>query len=197
MLVIDSVQRGPVAVTDDVAEHIETLQFTLGEGPCLDAYRLDHPVLEEDLAEPSQARWTAFGPAAVDLGVRAIFGFPLTLGAVRIGSLNLYRNQPGPLSDDQHADALVAAEVVTGALLAMQAGAAPGSIAPELEEHADFGYAVHQAAGMVSVQLGTPVTEALLRLRAHAFLTERPVGDVAKDVISRRLRFDSTEPPSL
>lgn len=194
MLMSGDVQQGSVAVTDDVAGVIEELQYTLGEGPCVDAYRLDRPVLEADLASPERARWSAFGPAAVEAGAGAIFGFPLRVGSVRLGALNLYRDRPGPLDDDQHADALVAAEVLCRALLAMQARALPGAVSVELAADADFGLIVHQAAGMVSVQLSVSVAEGLVRLRAYGFATGQLVGGVAAEVVAGRLRFDTTDP---
>jgi hypothetical protein len=189
MLMSGDVARGSVAVSDDVADAIEALQYTLGEGPCVDAYRQDRPVLEPDLRVPQTVRWTAFAPAAVAAGVAAIFGFPLRTGSVRLGALNLYRDRAGPLSDDQYADALVAAEVVCRALLTMQAGAPPGSVSTEIERDADFGFVVHQAAGMVSVQLGVSVAEALTRLRAYAFVHDERLAEVGAAVVDLRLRF--------
>jgi len=122
--------------------------------------------------------------------VRAIFGFPLQVGAVRLGALNLYCARPGPLTDDQHADALVMAEIAAQALLVMQADAPPGRLAAALEAGADFQYVVHQASGMVSVQLKISVGQALVRLRAYAFGNDRPLSEVAQDVLALRLRFD-------
>ena len=75
---------------------IEQLQYDLGEGPCVDAYQLDRPVLEPDLAEPAAPRWLAFAGPALAAGVRAVFGFPLHVGAVRLGALNLYCDRAGP-----------------------------------------------------------------------------------------------------
>jgi hypothetical protein len=49
---------------------------------------------------------------------------------------------------------------------------------------------VHQATGMVKVQLNVGIAEALVRLRAYAYAEERPIEDVARDVVGRRLRFD-------
>jgi AmiR/NasT family two-component response regulator len=111
------------------------------------------------------------------------------VGAVRLGALNLYQDRPGPLSDDQHADALVMADVVAHWVLDVQADAHPGALANELERGANFHFVVHNAAGMVSVQLGVSVTEALIRLRAHAFSHDRSLRDVAQDVVNRELRF--------
>ncbi len=190
MLMSGDVPRGSVCTTNKVSDVIEQLQFGLGEGPCVDAYHQDRPVLEPDLDEPSTPRWPAFAGPAVEAGVRAIFGFPLHVGAVRLGALNLYRDRPGPLSDDQHADALVMADVAAQALLLLQAEAPPGELAAELESGADFHFAVHQASGMVAAQLDVSVGEALIRLRAHAFGNDRALAGVSEDVVARRLRFD-------
>jgi hypothetical protein len=190
MLMSDDVPRGTACTTDDVSALIEDLQYTLGEGPCVDAYHRQTPVLEPDLAAPTTPRWLGFTGPVLAAGARAVFGFPLQTGSVRLGALNLYRTEPGPLSEDQHADALVMADVVAGALLAMQAKAPPGQLAASLEDGSDFQHVVHQAAGMVSVQISGTIAEALIRLRAHAFGNGRPLTEVAQDVVARRLRFD-------
>lgn len=189
MLVSGDVPWGSVAATDDVARVIEDLQFALGEGPCVDAYRLDRPVLEPDLASPMVVRWVAFTPPAVEAGARAVFGFPLQVGASRLGALNLYCDRPRGLSDDQHSDALVMADVAAHALLLMQAKAPPGTLAAELEAGSNFQAVVHQASGMVAAQLGVSVGQALIRLRGHAFGHGRLLAAVAADVVARRLRF--------
>ncbi len=189
MLMADDLPRGSVCTTDATSALIEELQFTLGEGPCIDAHRQQRPVAEPDLATPAVTRWSAFAAAAVDAGARAVFGFPVEVGAVGVGALNLYRDRPGPMSDDQHADAVIVASIAARAIVATQAGAIPGQIGADLEAGANFRFVVHQAAGMVSVQLGTSVDEALVRLRAHAFRHDLSVVDVSRDVIARRLRF--------
>lgn len=189
MLMSDDVPRGSICSSNQVSALIEDLQYTLGEGPCIDAYERDQSVAEPDLAGAGMSRWIAFTPGAVEAGARAVFGFPLRVGAVRIGALNLYRDSPGPLNEDQHADALVLAGVAARAVLSMQAEAPPGRLGPELEAGSDFRFVVHQASGMVSAQLGVSVGEALIRLRAHAFAHGRPLAVVAEDVVARRLRL--------
>jgi hypothetical protein len=190
MLMSGDIQRGSVCSSNAVSALIEDLQYTLGEGPCVDAYQQDRPIFEPDLADPAVFRWITFSPRAVAAGARAIFGFPLQVGAIRLGALNLYRDQPGPLDDEQHADALVMASVAARGVLSLQAEARPGGLAAQLEAGADFRYVVHQAAGMVSAQLEVTVAEALIRLRAYAFTNDRLLSDVADDVVARRLRFD-------
>jgi hypothetical protein len=107
--------------------------------------------------------------------------------------MNLYRDHPGPMTDDQHADALVMANVAAQAVLALQSNASPGLLSGDLEASAEFQYVVHQASGMVAAQLDVNVAQALIRLRAHAFGNDRSLTDVARDVVARTLRFDPTE----
>ena len=192
MLMSGDVPRGSVCTTDDVSALIEQLQYDLGEGPCVDAYNGDRPVLEPDLVDPEHPRWLAFSGPAIEAGARAIFGFPLQVGAVRLGALNLYSTRPGRLTSEQHADALVAADIAAQAVLVLQANAPPGALAAELEVGADFQYVVHQAAGMVAAQLEVSVGQALIRLRAHAFGNSRPLTDVAQAVVARTLRFEAS-----
>jgi len=189
MLMSGDIARGSLCTSDEVSRLVEELQYTLGEGPCIDAYQQDKVVAEPDLADPVTRRWPAFAPPALAAGVRAVFGFPLRVGTVHLGALNLYRDVPGPLTGDQHADALVVADVAARWVLEAQAGAPLDTVAEELEAGADFHFAVHNAAGIVSVQERISLTEALIRLRAFAFSSDRLLANVARDVISRRLRL--------
>ncbi len=189
MLMAGELPVGSLCTTNDVSSLIEDLQYTLGEGPCVEAHHQSRVVLEPDLVHPQTPRWLAFTPQAVEAGVRAMFAFPLQVGTVRLGALNLYRDDTGPLSDEQHADAMVMAELISLWILDKQAAAPLDSVAPELEDDADFNLVVHNAAGALSVQLGITITEALIRLRAYAFSNDRSLREVAEDVMARRLRF--------
>lgn len=189
MLMSGDIPRGSLCTTNAVSHLIEELQYTLGEGPCVDAYHQNQVVAEPDLAEPVASRWLAFTPPALAAGVRAVFGYPLRVGSVRLGALNLYRGWASPLTDGQHADALVLADVAARWVLEAQAGSPPDVVAAELEIGADFHFAVHNAAGMVAAQLGISVAEALIRLRAFAFTSDLLLTDVAKEIIARRLRL--------
>jgi hypothetical protein len=181
----DTFPRGSLCSTNSVSAMIEELQFTLGQGPCIDAYRDDRVVSEPNLAGPTSSRWPALCPPLLAAGARALFGFPLHVGGIRMGALNLYQDHAGDLSSTQHADAMtlayVSARVVLGNYGDFDAlNAGPG---------ADFHLVVHQAAGMVSVQLGVGLAEAMVRLRAHAFAEEESVDDVAELVVGRAMRF--------
>ncbi len=189
MLMSGHVPQGSLCTTNTVSNLMEQWQYTLGEGPCVDAYTLDQVVVEPDLEKPTTPRWLAFTPRALEMGVRAVFGFPLHEKTVRLGALNLYQDRPGALDAEQFANALVLAEIIAHWVMDAQAAAPDGSIADQLDSDSDFHYVVQNAAGMVSVQLGVSVTESLLRIRASAFRENRLVKDIAEDIVSRRLRF--------
>ena len=191
MLMAGDVPQGSVCTTDEVSALIDELQYALGEGPCVDAYHTERPVFEPDLEAPQTPRWVGFTGGAVEAGVRAVFGYPLQMGAVRLGALHLYRRTPGPLSGDQNADAMVMADIAAETILGLQANAPPGRLAAELEAGSDFQYVIHQATGMVAAQLDISVGQALIRLKAHSFGNDRPLKDVARDVVARKLRFDT------
>lgn len=190
MLTTDGEHRGSLAVSDGVGDILEELQFTLGEGPCIDACQSQLPVLEPDLVDPASDRWPAFSGPAIEAGVRAVFEFPLTSGESCLGALELYLDHPGELRPAQMTDALVMANVISTAVLAMQSDAPAGELASELGTILDRRAVVHQAAGMVSAQLDIAVRDALVRIRARSYIDSRPVNEVARDIVQRRLRFD-------
>ena len=188
MLIADGQHQGTLASSDDTVDVIEELQFGLGEGPSVDAYHNGAPVLEPNLN--TATRWPAFTEAALGAGVQAVFALPMQVGAASIGALTLYRDRPGFLERDELADALLLADVATLAVLNMQAGTPMDSLPWALRELSEHRTRVYQAMGMISVQLNSNLKEALARLRARAFVEDRPIGDVADDVVARRFSFE-------
>ena len=185
-LMVDGELRGTAGVSDPGIALVQELQLTLGEGPCVDAWTNRAPVSEADLADPVIVRWLAFAQAGVDAGVLAVFAFPLHLGAIRIGVLVLYRDHSGMLSADEMAYGLVLADMATQVLLALQAGAPVDVLHEVLASEPSHWAEVHQATGMVSVQLGVSLDEAFVRLRAHAFAEGLPLRTVAREIVTRR-----------
>jgi hypothetical protein len=182
--------REPLFASDELSALLEELQFTTGEGPGADEGRLGAPVLIADL-ESAVTRWPGFVPEAVAAGARAMFALPLQAGAIRLGVLSLYRALPGPLPAGELADVLVFADIALQLLLDAAAGISGSSAyRPPLEGMSDRRAVVYQATGMISVQLGVSLAEALARLRAHAFAGSAALGEVAAEVVSRRLRFE-------
>jgi hypothetical protein len=189
VLVLRGQALGTVCVSDRVTEAVEEVQFTSGEGPCVDAFHTRGPVLVSDLAGPDGTRWPGFRDGALAEGVRAVFGFPILVGPVCIGALNLYNTRPGALTDQQLADAIVVAHVAGRTVLGWQSVAGEGSLAWQLEHVPTHRAVVHQATGMVSVQAAVTVEDAVILLRAYAFAEDRPISAVATDVVAAQLRF--------
>lgn len=183
--------RELVCATDETVAKLDEAQYTLGEGPYIDAQTAEAPVLVPDLTRSEGARWPAFTPSALEMGVHALFGFPLQLGAIRIGVLALYRRSSGPLERRELAAALRATDVAAWMLIRQEGDdRVADSDAQGWEESPWVRIEVSQATGMIMAQLGVSAEEAFARLRAYAFAQERRVGDVAADVVAKRLRFD-------
>lgn len=187
-LLTGSPSRETLHATDATAARVEELQFTLGEGACIEAAATGRPVLVPDLqVATQQSRWPMFAATVTEqTAVRALFALPLQLGTIHLGVLDLYRTAPGPMTDAELREALSAA--ATAAIMLLGVRTDPGN--GQWWDLSYTGYAeVHQATGMVLAQLGVDAQEAFARLRAYAFAEERSVRDVARDVIARRLRF--------
>lgn len=186
----DPARRVLAHATDQRAAGLDELQFMLGEGPCVDAFTSGGPVLVADLdAAGWRERWPGFTIAAVQAGAGAVFAFPLASGAIRVGVLGLYAAGPGSLSPGGLADVLVCADTALTLVLSTRAGIDGDGWARDgwSDDHA----AVYQATGMVAVQRGVGLEEALALLRAHAFAQELRLGEVAAAVVARRLRLDA------
>lgn len=184
--------RGSAGVSESGIAAVQELQLELGEGPGVDAWAGNAPVLEPDLTHPQTDRWPTFAQAAGQAQVAAVFAFPMHVGAIRIGVLVLYRDHAGPLSAEEVARGLVLADVASQIVLAVQAGAPSDSVHQLLAGEPPHWAEVHQSTGMISIQLGVGVDEAFVRLRAHAFASGRPLREVARAVVERRLRLDGS-----
>ena len=189
-----------VHATDRIAAELEEVQFTLGEGPCVDAFRRGHPVLVPDLEHPAAFdRWPGFAHEACAVGAGAVFAFPLHVGAIPFGTVVLYRAAPGALTGID----LTAASLLTDQMIrtVLDELAGPSQLEPnDHDAEAAFGRVeIPQATGMVAVQLQVDMTQAMAHLRAAAFAANRPVLELAEDIVARRITFandaDTVERP--
>jgi hypothetical protein len=182
--------RETLHASDATVDLLEDLQFGLGEGPCVDAASTGRPVLVADLNDPAQtSRWPVYAATVVDqVRIGAVFALPLQWGTITLGVLDFYRRAPGSLSALQVQDAISAADAA--ALMLLGVRTAPDPDGGALWDRSWSRRAeIHQATGMVVAQLGISPTDAFARLRAHAFSNGVQLGDVARDVVARRLRF--------
>ncbi|MFJ8915922.1 GAF and ANTAR domain-containing protein [Amycolatopsis sp. NPDC102389] len=174
-----------LGASDSWAADLAELQYTVGEGPGVEAFTGGAPVLVPDLSV-EQVRWPGFAQVALAEGAMAMFGFPLRFGAIRLGTLELYRRRIGGLPTDELRDVALAADLGAAALLrqARQAEEAGQAFVPDpVRSFHD----VNIATGMLAAQLRISLDEAFIRLRAHAYSRNRSILDVARDVLGRRI----------
>ncbi len=195
-LMVDGELCGTAGVSDPGIAAVQELQLTLGEGPCVDAWATGAPVLESNLAAPTMVRWPAFSPGALEAGVRAVFAFPMHLGAARIGILVLYRDRIGELRADELAYGLVLADVATQTVLGLQAGADVDALHSLLANEPAHWAEIHQATGITAAALEVSLDEAFVRLRAHSYADGRPLRSIARDIVSGALRLAHAVPRS-
>lgn len=187
---MDGDQTGPLCICGHGAAELEELQFTLGEGPCHDAFRLGAPVQVPSFDSDAPTRWLPFAELATRTGVGAVDAYPLISDNVRLGVLTLYRLRPGHLDADQQSTAAALADVVAEAVMAMHDAAPVGELPTGFDNAFSFRAVVHQASGMVAAQLDIPAETALVRIRAHAYASGQTISRVAADILARRLHLD-------
>ena len=173
-----------LASSDDVAQSIGDAEFAAGEGPGHDAFALARPVLMSQLLEEAHVRWPGFVAAVQSSGVRACFSMPLHVGAARLGVLGLYRWHPGELAAAQVSMALTFADLATERLLDPRQDPPSGGLDARLLDAIGRNSEIHQAQGMVMVDLVVDLAEAMALMRAHAFSRDLRLLDVAREVLA-------------
>lgn len=189
--------NGSFGASSALSRELDELQFTFGEGPCLDAVRDRGPVLVGDLEEVHD-RWPAFADAAIERGVRSIFALPVSVSGMPVGALDLYRTGTGKLDATGLTGGLIAAEFAALPLLDLLSGDLDAGVQ-------DYGSSawdeltslsrmeVYQATGMVIAQLEIGPAEALVRLRGYAYAHAMTASEVAWEILERRLRLDNDD----
>ena len=194
LLTEGQVGGGTAAVWGPNSRELEEVQFSLGEGPCIDAFISRRPVLEPDLPGRGMRRWPGYAPAAQDFGVRAVFAIPLQVGAARLGALDIYRAEVGSLSAKALSQAVTFADIAVRLLLDGTHTTTDGETVTGVDDLLAYRAEVYQAQGMVMVDLGVSLTEAMARLRGHAYAEGLPLSDVARDVVAGTLKLDRDAP---
>jgi hypothetical protein len=195
-LVFDGASSGTLGSSGTHARTYDELQFTLGEGPCLDSVARRTPILVVDLADPGEVRWPAYGPAMLAHHIRGVHAIPLVVAGEYVGALDLFRAQPGRLPGEDMAGALAAAELAGVPLLDLLDGDWQAAVAdPNSNAWAELNALsraeVSQATGMLVAQLEVDPAEALVRLRAHAYTAGHSATDVARDILDGRLKLEA------
>lgn len=178
-----------VCSSDSVATRLDELHLGLGEGPRWQVTRTGRTASSADVSLDADTLWPVFGAAATLLGARAVFACPIIVGRVVIGVVDMYRLTPGLLSSDAAAQARSLTRSVAAPAAMKALGAANRHDSVEAPRAPALRREVHQATGMVFVQMNVRMNEAFALLRAHAFASDRSVEDVARDVIDGRIDF--------
>lgn len=169
--------------SDTASRLLDEIQFEVGEGPGLDAFTAGRPVLVPDLAS-ALLRWPGYVPEALRAGIGAVYAFPLQLGAVRFGVLTFYADRPRILSFEETSQSLVFAELATEFLLQSSEAGPSGTSGAGFDEALNLRYEIYQAQGLLKVQLGISLVEALARMRAHAlFVTGQDLNALAIGIL--------------
>jgi hypothetical protein len=181
-------RQSTICASGPLAARAETVQFELGEGPHWEALRTDAPVLCPDLSGPAQS-WPMFATAVQELGIRAVFAFPMKLGAATVGAVDLYCLTPRRLDVHQVSLASSMANRIAIRAVRIAMSGAEDHTFTENEHTPSLRREVHQATGMIQAQLDVTATEAFARLRGHAFVAGVPVESVAADVVGGQINF--------
>jgi hypothetical protein len=178
-----------VSASDPLAARLDELQLDLGEGPCWDALRTVSPVLEPDIRHRPRGSWPFFLPAVAQEEIGAVFAFPLVIGHLRLGAVDLYSVDPTTLTPQQARQASAMAAVVSRLVLrrALDAASDDEPVSAPIDRYSRR--AIHQATGMVIAQLGVSVDDAEMLVRGHAYAESRTMAEVADDILNGRLRF--------
>lgn len=174
--------------TDDLAAQLDELQDVLGEGPGRTA--ADTGAVEVcRLRDGGSSRWPHFAPAALArVGAATVHAIPMRPDGQTLGVMTLYQADHGedrPLSLPE--DTLLRLAAATAAALVRD----PEALADEVDQGPwQSRSRIHQATGMVVVQLRLNPDDALAVLRAHAYAADTSLEDVASLVLSRALRFN-------
>jgi GAF domain-containing protein len=190
--------QGTFGSSNQLSRTLDELQFTYGQGPCLDAVAQRRPVMAPYLDDPGEGRWPALTQAFLGHGVQAIFALPVAVASTPVGALDLYRSTGGPLDDDAMTAGQWAAGLAALPLLDLMASdtdwdkAAAGR--GSWEQLASLERVeVYQATGMIVAALEITPADALVRLRAHAISHSLSASEVAYRILDRRLALDQDE----
>jgi len=200
-LIHDGATQGTFGSSGELSRHLDELQFTFGEGPCVDSVRSGRPILVADLDDPAEQRWPAFRGAVLDAGMGAVFALPVAVANRPVGALDLFRRRVGPLGGAQFGGAVLAAELAALPLLDLMTADVDWETAGQGADGWDQlssleRVEVYQATGMIMAATGVGPADALVRLRAYAFAHETTASEVAFAIVERRLPLEAPDWPT-
>jgi len=174
-----------VAASTEQARVAELFQIQNDEGPCLDSYRTGQPVIVPDINDgPAAARWPKFSAAAREMGFAAVHAIPMRLRDQIIGTLNLFGTAPDGLDPAVAQAARALVDIATIGLLQERATREQGLVAGQLQVALNSRVIIEQAKGILAERLRVTPDQAFLALRAYSRNHNRPLTQLATDVIA-------------
>lgn len=170
-----------VAASDGPGKQLEEIQSETGQGPCVDTFVYDRVVATEDLAVDE--RWPADRPAVEELGVRAMLGVPVRLGGIVVGSLDVYRDEPGVWDDTEIAALQRYADVIEATMHAALRAHGADELASQLQYALDYRVVIERAVGFLMGRDGVGAVAAFDVLRRAARHDRRRIADVAQQLL--------------
>ena len=175
-----------VAASTEQAKVVELFQIQNDQGPCVDCYRTGHVVAIGDLrSDPATARWPQFATAATEVGFIGVHAIPMRLRDQVIGTLNLFRSIPDGLNPAAAVAGRALVDVATIGILQERAIHQQEVVAGQLQVALNSRVIIEQAKGILAERLQTTTDEAFLILRRYARDHNRPLTELAGDVIHR------------
>jgi transcriptional regulator with GAF, ATPase, and Fis domain len=173
-----------VAASTEQARVAELFQIQNDEGPCLDCYRTGQVVITDIRAEQAAARWPRFAAAAQEMGFAAVHAIPMRLRDQVIGTLNLFRTAADGLDPAVARAARALVDIATIGILQERAVRQQEVVAGQLQVALNSRVLIEQAKGILAERLQTTPDQAFLLLRGYARNHNRPLTQLAADVVA-------------
>ena len=197
-LVRDGATQGTFGSSGELSRIVDELQFTYGQGPCLDAVELNKPVGADDLDAPDEDRWPALTEQVLSHGIRSLYALPVTVASTPIGALDLYRHRAGSFDGQTLTGGLLAAGLASLPLLDLMNADVDWQAAGDGTAYVDQlasleRVEVYQATGMILGAFDISAADALARLRSHAISHDKTASEVAFRILDSQILLTDGE----
>lgn len=172
-----------VASSDEIAMHMDEIQYLGGRGPCLEAMRTGQRVDVPDIAV--ETRWGNYAGHALAAGVCSAVSLPMTVDDRRMGALNLSSGQPHAFTDADVLRAQAFTTQASTALTILLRHARHTVLDDQLREALATRAVIDQALGMLMVTHGISSSEAFAILRHASQSRNRKVSTIAAELITK------------
>ena len=184
-----------VAATSAAMQHLEALEASLLQGPCVEAHRIAADLDCGDLSAAGE-RWPEFVPEALKSGLHAVHAAPLRLREESVGALDVFRAAPGRFGDEDVTALRVLAQVACIGILHRRAVIEAREQIAQLQRTLETRRTIDHAAGVLSERTGLEIGEAFEALRGYARGRNRRLQEVAQSFLDGDIPTEIVVPPN-